>query len=532
MGLSPVSQHTGKVRLKVSAFLVCLLVVTSCALPNPIVQKPPVASFEPKHTPSMPISILEPSQSLTMESSKLKTPSPKVTPVEATVIPTVMVIKTTQYDLDAVFDYNQHPLSVTETSRYVNTNPEALKDLILVVEPNRRPGAFRLDSLTWGAGQPIKDYEFEGDQLHIPLPQPLTSNAEVNIVIHYALVIPEIAPPSTTYRPIPYGYSERQTNIVDWYPYIPPYRSGEGWLVHQNWWFGEHQVFDVADYNVRLTLAEPVPDLVVAASAPAEQEGDSYVYHLKAARSFALSASNQYIVQTTSVGDVIVYSYSFSFSETTGEEALHNTADALELFIQLIMPYPHSSLSVVEADFLESMEYDGLYFLSHGFYHLYEGITQGYLTLFADHDTPHQWWYGLVGNDQALEPWLDGAMCTYLEHIFYENVYADYLTGSDQSLVDWWWEYRVNFFEPDGWVDRSIYDYDEFRPYRDAVYLNGAKFLNDLRNLVGDETFFSFLRDYAIQNKNRIATATDFFGILQEHTDEDIDGLINDYFRR
>jgi hypothetical protein len=208
-----------------------------------------------------------------------------------------MVIKTTQYDLDAVFDYNQHTLLVTETIRYVNTSSEALKDLILVVEPNRRPGAFRLDSLTWGAGEPIKDYEFESDQLHIPLPQPLTSNAEVNIFIHYALVIPEIALPSTTYRPIPYGYSERQTNIVDWYPYIPPYRSGEGWLVHQNWWFGEHQVLDKADFNVRLSLADPVQDLVIAASAPAEQDGASYVYHLKAARSFAISASNQYIVQ-------------------------------------------------------------------------------------------------------------------------------------------------------------------------------------------------------------------------------------------
>jgi aminopeptidase N len=81
-------------------------------------------------------------------------------------------------------------------------------------------------------------------------------------------------------------------------------------------------------------------------------------------------------------------------------------------------------------------------------------------------------------------------------------------------------------------VDRSIYNYDEFRPYRDAVYLNGAKFLHNLRNLVGDEAFFSFLRDYAIQNKNRITTAADFFEILQENTDEDLDGLINDYFRR
>jgi hypothetical protein len=40
------------------------------------------------------------------------------------------------------------------------------------------------------------------------------------------------------------------------------------------------------------------------------------------------------------------------------------------------------------------------------------------------------------------------------------------------------------------------------------------------------------LSDYASQNKNRIATATDFFELLQDNTDEDLDGLINDYFKR
>jgi aminopeptidase N len=301
--------------------------------------------------------------------------------------------------------------------------------------------------------------------------------------------------------------------------------------VHENWWFGEHQVFDSADFQVKFRLAEPVQDLVIAASAPATQDGDTYVYHLDSARTFALSASNEYQVQTTTVGDVTIYSYSFSFDIDAGQEVLQNTADALQLFSQLIMPYPHSSLSVVEADFLDGMEYDGLYFLSHGFYDLYDGTPKGYLTFIAAHETAHQWWYGLVGNDQAMEPWLDEAMCTYMELIFYENIYADYPPGSGQSLVDWWWYYRVNFYEPDGWVDGSIYDFDQFRPYRDAVYLNGAKFLDDLRNLIGDQAFFSFLRDYAGQNKYQIATGTDFFGLLKENTSKNLNGLLRQYFQ-
>jgi aminopeptidase N len=302
-------------------------------------------------------------------------------------------------------------------------------------------------------------------------------------------------------------------------------------LVHKRWWFGEHQVLDIADIQVRFSLVEPVQNLVIAASASAERDGDTYLYHLEAARSFALSASNQYMLKTKNVGDVTIYSYFFPYDEYAGEEVLQNTADALRLYDHLIMPYPHTTLSVVEADFLDGMEYDGLYFLSHGFYNIYDGTPKGYLTFIAAHETAHQWWYGLVGNDQALEPWLDEALCTYMEYIFYENIYADYPPDSDQSLVDWWWYYRVYFYAPDGWVNGSIYDYDQFRPYRDTVYLNGAKFLNDLRVLIGDEAFFTFLRDYASKNRSRIASATDFFNILQEHTNKELDGLIDEYFQ-
>ncbi len=98
-------------------------------------------------------------------------------------------------------------------------------------------------------------------------------------------------------------------------------------------------------------------------------------------------------------------------------------------------------------------------------------------------------------------------------------------------MLDWWWYYRVNFYDPSGWVDGSIYDYQQFRPYRDAVYLNGAKFLGDLRTLIGDEAFFAFLKDYAHKKAYGIATGADFFSILREHTSKDLSGLITQYFQ-
>jgi hypothetical protein len=514
--------------------LLSMVLIVSCVYPTPSSLNPSQSSTgsitqtSPEYLPATPFIALspEPTQVQPIESA-----SPQLTATDAEPTPATTTLVPAQYNLDAVLDYYGHSLTISETIGYVNPTSEPIPNLTLVVESNRWPGSFTMVSLTWAGGSTIDAYDLQDAQLQIPLSQPLQPGEELGLQLAYRLELPEIPLPTGVTRPVPYGYSGKQTNIVDWYPYIPPYVPGTGWLVHPKWGFGEHQVFDVADFDVSLSLAEPIPGLVIAASAPDEPVGERFRFHLEAARTFALSASTDYVLLTTTVGGVTINSYSFPYDQNAGQQVLHDTAAALALYSRIFMPYPHASLSVVEADFLDGMEYDGLFFLSRGFYNLYDGTPQGYLTFIAAHETAHQWWYGIVGNDQALEPWLDEGMCTYMEHIFYENVYADYATASGESIVDWWWYYRVNFYGPTGWVDGSIYDFNLFRPYRDAIYLNGAKFLQDLRTMIGDEAFFDFLKDYARRDAGHIATAGVFFAILKDHTSNDLDGLLAKYFQ-
>jgi hypothetical protein len=419
-------------------------------------------------------------------------------------------------------DYWEHTLIVSESITYTNNSPDVLTELQLDVEPNRWAGGFELQSLTWGDGQVANEYALTGNQLVIPLRQELQPADGLALNIEYKLTLPAIPVPDDLTRPVPYGYTGRQTNLVDWYPYIPPYRSGEGWLLHKPGSFGEHQVYDMADFDVQVVLTEAVEGLVMAASAPAEQSGETYRYHLTAARNFALSASHFYVVDSREVGEVTVISYTFPFDTQAGEQVLHDSSQALALYIDLFGAYPYPSLSIVEADFLDGMEYNSLFFLSRGFYNLYNGSPTGYLTAIAAHETAHQWWYAQVGNDQALEPWLDEAMCTYSERIFYENIYPD--------LLDWWWEFRINYYQPSGVIDGAIYDYDSFRAYRDSVYLHGAQFLEELRTAIGDEVFLAFLHDYASRMANQQTTAEDFFELLQAYTSLDLTSLRSEYF--
>jgi aminopeptidase N len=88
----------------------------------------------------------------------------------------------------------------------------------------------------------------------------------------------------------------------------------------------------------------------------------------------------------------------------------------------------------------------------------------------------------------------------------------------------------VEDFGPSGWVDTDIYHGKNFRTYANAVYLRGAQFLEALRGRIGDQAFFTFLKDYAAQMSEKRATADDFFRILRTHSSADISDTISSYF--
>lgn len=429
------------------------------------------------------------------------------------------------YSLQAILDYDQHQLEVDQKIRYINNSTDPLSELILMVDALYYPGTFQLINLAWEDGQAISDIKQESGWLHFQLQQPLNPGDAIELAVQYRLTLPTPTP-SAAIRPIPFGHTDRQTNLVDWYPFVPPYISGKGWLANPASYYGEHLAYESADFDVSLRLASPRPDLTIAASAPAVQDGEWQRFTHQNARNFVWSISPYYQTLSAQAGPVKVTAYAFQSQEQANQAVLDTTVAALELYSRLFGPYPRETLTVVEADFLDGMEYDGLYFLSKGFYNLYTGTPGEYLVAIAAHETAHQWFYALVGNDQALEPWLDEALCTYSENLFYENIHPE--------ALDWWWTYRVNYYQPRGWVDTSIYnphgDQEPYRSYRDAVYLNGAVFFDELRKTIGETEFFAFLKTYIAQNQNQVVKAEDFFSLLLEISSGDLEDLLKNYF--
>lgn len=421
---------------------------------------------------------------------------------------------TTHYTLWAVLDYDQHHLAVTQTITYVNKSQAIHNILPLLIEPARSPEAFTLQTITGDEGIPLA-YEWEDDHLVVTLPTPMPPNAHFTLQLTYDLNIPA--------QESAFGYTPRQTNLGDWYGLIPPYTDEQGWLINPPASVGEHLAYALADYDVYLQIL-PTDNLpIVAAPIAGEMREGWQHYQQSKVRNFSWSAG-RYETISHKVNGIQIDGYIFPEDATSAQDVFTTTAQALTLFSDLFAPYSHHALTFVEADFPDGMEFDGLYFLDEGLFQRYNQTPREYLIPIAAHETAHQWWQGLVGSDPAGEPWLDEALATYSELLFYEYYYPEW--------VDWWWQFRVNRFEPTGWVDSTIYEFDRFRPYVNTVYLRGALLLHEMRQQAGDELFFAFLREYALLGSQKEqVTGLDFWEIWEETTQIDSQALRLRYFK-
>ncbi len=520
-------KHSSTRALRSAYYLLLLCLLASCAAPTPnapvfssfiLVTQDPNASPTPTpFQPSGPTSTDIPSST-----PEPPTATPTQTMIPASLTPTAASTLTgmpppqtgtasrTNYILYATLDFTARTLDVDETIRYINNSGAALSDIVLSVQPNLFGSAFVLNSITLDNAA-LTTYTLDGQRLTLNLPQPLQPNSATTLNLKFNLNIPAKSSGEI------FGYDFNQINLVNWYPFVVPYING--WVLHDPSSFGEHLVYDASDVELNLKTDS---DVVVAASAPSEQNGDWTRYRLYGARTFALSASDEFLVSESTAGSVLIRSYYFDGYQAANDGFLVIAGEAVSTFESNFAPYPYQSLAIVQADINDGQEYDGLIMLATDFYAQYSGGSRNNLSTIGVHEIAHQWWYGLVGSDQAIEPWLDEALSTYSERIFYENNYP--------GNISWWWQFRVDFFKPAGFVDMPVYNAGSQRQYVNAVYLNGAHFIDEVRERVGYGNFSKFLKAYAERYARGHATPADFFALLRETINVDISDLTSSYF--
>jgi hypothetical protein len=155
------------------------------------------------------------------------------------------------------------------------------------------------------------------------------------------------------------------------------------------------------------------------------------------------------------------------------EALLRAAKRALPLLEARLGPSPWPVLRVVESAGGFAMEGPGIIWIPAG------TATWRYEYL-VTHELAHQWFYGLVGNDQAREPFADEAMA---------DMVTRFVIGQHRAS-------RCSTTP----LDRSIYRYSE-ACYYEVVYMQGGRLLDDARKAMGTAVYFGAVRRYLAANR-------------------------------
>lgn len=501
-GRRPGALRFALVGLCLAALVACNAPVATPPVPYPRATASPVARATAAAT-------LPPATATTA----VATPGPSATPF----MPVNGPAAAAHYTMTVDLDYVGHSTQVTQTMRVRNNSRSAWEQLVLQVPPSRREGVFVLERVVVEGA--AAGYEADADTATyaVTLAQPLAPGSAVSLELAYRLDLPRTSF-GAWFPAGNLGYGDRVTQFNNWYPALVPYRDGQGWYTWPWADVGDPFVTEVADYDLEVRAA---PDVVIAGGGPAAAAPGVTRFHLERARGIAFAASPEYRVAQDTADGVTLYSYYLAGHEAAGEAVLATMAQSIRLFGRLYGPYPYATFTMAENAFLGSMEYSAFVSHSGDQYAKYDGAPNSYLVTLTAHETSHQWWYGVVGSDQAYEPWLDEALASYSETVYYCEVLPDFCDSSRAQ-----WGERAGH----GALDRTIYDFTSSATYLHALYPLGGQFVMVLHDTLGGERFYEFLRDWRARGAYRLAGAREFIALLGTYMPEGCAPLVIEYF--
>jgi hypothetical protein len=290
----------------------------------------------------------------------------------------------------------------------------------------------------------------------------------------------------------------RANGIMQLAGWLPLVSNGHG-VVN-----GDSQVTPVADnitveYLLIGSMFLAAPGELVASSGPTAcdpaKKGNDYcawsrmdqTYVLTNARDLAFSVSPRYKVASGKAGNTPVRVF---YTTGAGSVALKWAIKALNQYSVWYGAYPWPTYTIAQApDSSAGDEWPAMATIGGNFFDAYV----------VTHEVAHQWWYGIVGDNQITNPWLDEAFAEFSSRSLLKLGFGYNSTLSVSLPATHWKTFGCN--------SRGC----SHNSYGQTVYYKGAAFLHSLRSVMGETAFWSAMR--AIQKQYRFKLA-DQAGVL------------------
>ena len=430
-----------------------------------------------------------------------------------------------QYNIQVKLIPSLHRLEGYEEIVYKNNSPDTLTFLYFHLYMNRFREDFSYDSgkkknegyieLVSFKNSENEDVDYLVDEtiLKVELNKMILPGDSQSFKIRFNTVLPRAGDRL--------GYYGDHYDVGNWYP-VPAVYDQYGWHAdqhingefYQEW--GNFQVditvpegFVVAATGT-LQNPEILPDSVHGSNRSFEYNswsGDktvTYRYLALRVHDFAWSADPDFVLKKEQINDVTLQFYILSFRMSDWEPQIERAEKAFLYFEKVIGKYPYPTLSIVDGYITAGgIEYPNLVIINDNIYDPRD------LSATIIHEMAHQWFYGLLANNQTRYGWMDEGFATYFENLGMGEVYdsSQEYVHSPTGIWGNWLGYEEDFWRRDYLLYYRYYrsgnsepinthfdwfQNDPFIPY----YQKMSLVISQLRLVLGDSLFWKGIRFY------------------------------------
>ena len=255
---------------------------------------------------------------------------------------------------------------------------------------------------------------------------------------------------------------------------------------------GETASSPAADTVVTVSAPEALTVLMTGARAePSAPAGGrrTWTSEEPVARDVGVAAGPFTTTDATTPGGTRVTTGVLPDGDVPGDVFSTWTVAAITDLEALLGPFPYDTLSVaLLPDFGGGIEYPSM---------IFEATPSREVLV---HEVAHQWFYGMVGNSQFRDPWLDEAFASWAEAV----------VDPGSGLVA---EAALDLPGP---VGAAMDEFPSSGSYFRLVYDKGGAALLEAQRVVGDDVFAAAIRCYVDATAWSIATPSDVHRALTD----------------
>ncbi len=473
-----------------------------------------------------------------------------------------------RYTINTELDENNHEIHGDCSIDYINNSPDTLKYIILHLYPNafkndksyfakqfyqngktdfyfsKKSEKGYIDSLFFtinGKECFYSQYLQNEDVVYLDLPNPLHPGDSLKIYTPYRVKIPK--------QFSRLGHNGNDYFLSQWYPKPAVYDS-QGWhpipYAEIGEFYGEY-----ADFEVNITL----PESYVVATSGVIQDSSEYSFleskkwnkndkHDIESENFINQTENTKTIHSTQsnvhdfawsasrnfrvVHDTVLLQNHivdiFAYATSTGMKDFHKSLDhaktTLHFLSENIGEYPYSQVHLVQNLTNGNESIGGMEYPTYTIIHSSKPEMTRQVIF---HEVAHNWFYGLLGNNERKEPFMDESFTSFLDHQIEKTYQLNQPKNANQKVFSLNDEIEKIFLGRSKYyrIDLPATEYSE-APYGILIYGLGRQYIEYLQDYLGDEAFYQLMRGYFAKYEYHHHSFQNFQDYIESHANKDV----------